>query len=317
MGDMLDLCHYFAQEDMRWHLDSNLWAYGAAKNPAQGDAMGDSSLGLLMSGLVCKAGQGQSQILENVIVSKGAQKHVTDAWPAVGMPVRQGGLSFDARSRVCRHVPRQAEHLRQSMARSAPAPGLIIAGHEYLERSILTKQAGCKALAMPPQQAFHLVRNRLLNPATSPPAAALSNKHGRGQILHGKGRASTAPATSCARTASWRLCAQVDGIGAIAGRPLPMNATLEIPDPPQTSYEVKNRSVTDPDWEKSATTDGRLHGKVRCYNCTRTTLFDTWLLSPVHPTVSKVQANVSLGSSLVLQAVNFHSHPHAVSTFRL
>ena len=268
VGDMLDLYHCLAQDELRWHLNPSLWP---------SDAMADPSLGWPMSGLVGQAGHGHSQFIEHMFVSEDKSQRMADAWPAVGLPVRHGSLSYDARSRSCRHVQRQAEDLRQSLATSAPAPGYIVSGHEHLKRSLLVKQDTCKAVAMPPQQAYYLVRNQLPNLAASPPAAATCNRHTREQGSRQKSRATTAPSSS-ARAVGRRLSAQMDCIGAVTGQHLPVRSELESPDVRQQSREVVQKTNTDPCLEEDVTVaDVCEHGRVRSFNCTCTTLAGTCL----------------------------------------
>lgn len=255
VGDFLDLCHDTAQDDGRWHLDPSLWIHGTARFRGHSTAVADPSLGVPM--LCISRESGQSVFFERVFVSKDMQQHVTEAWPAVGLPVK-APLSVDSRSSG-------AKDLQQPVARSAPAPSLMVAGHDYLEHSILKSQAG-KALALPPQQAYHLARNKLLNPGSACPATSACSNQKRGQLHHRK-RTSTAPAsfTATAATRGFTAPLKEDGIGQDTGQLIPTSAqqlqqTCEVIHTKATAYECEEYIKAD-----GASLCGGRYGTV-CYS---------------------------------------------------
>lgn len=184
IGSLLNLCNESGQEEGNWCLDPRLWMHSAARLHAHCGT--DPSLGVPMfQCLPEENGKNDSQFFECVFVSKDIEQHVSSMLPAVGLPVK-APLSFDYRSsHACGHVQRGSDSSSQSMATSASAPNLIVAGHDYLEKSVLSSMAQRKALALPPQNAYQLAHNRLMRPPPPrPEASSCSNR--RDQVPYKK-----------------------------------------------------------------------------------------------------------------------------------
>jgi hypothetical protein len=195
--NLLDLYYRYAQGEGRWYMDVGLWMHRAAQlHPSS--TVADPSLGVPML-CFAKKEQTNSNIFKHMFVSKDMQQYMADGWPAVGLPVSKGPLSYDCRSDVWRHGAEESQE-EASVPRTPKACGLMVAGHDHLERSILRRKVGTKGIVLPPQQAYHLAHNRVFHPTQeSEMSAAVLYENQRERHERSRQSCTTAPRTAAAR----------------------------------------------------------------------------------------------------------------------
>jgi hypothetical protein len=242
--DLLDLYYRYAQGEGRWYMDVGLWVHRAA-SPHPSRTVADPSLGVPM---LCFAGKEQtnSNTFKRMFVSKDMQQYMADGWPAVGPPVSKGPFSFDCRSDVWRSLPQGTEESQQevSVPRTPKACGLMIAGHDHLERSILRRKVGTKGIVLPPQRAHHLAHNRVVHPKQESDTSAvferLGERHERSKQSCAKVLRPAAARLICLAPAVTRSTSPStqDDVGRVEGHALPTLAELLNPQHQQPPDEI-------------------------------------------------------------------------------